>query len=52
MVSPRQPRDARSSTAQTMLMQLISPGKRPNNLCAALGFAEGAFDDYLESTED
>lgn len=26
MVSPRQPRDARSSTAQAMLLQLVSPG--------------------------
>jgi len=29
MVSPRQPLDARSSTAQTRLRQLCSPGSRP-----------------------
>ena len=32
MASPRQPRDARSSTAQAMLTQLVSPGKRPITL--------------------
>jgi hypothetical protein len=29
MVSPRQPLEARSSTAQTRLRQLCSPGRRP-----------------------
>lgn len=32
MVRPRQPREARSSTAQTRLMALVSPGKRPMTL--------------------
>lgn len=32
MVSPRQPRDARSSTAQAMQAQLVSPGRRPITL--------------------
>ena len=31
-VKPRQPREARSSTAQTMLMQEVSPGNRPMTL--------------------
>jgi hypothetical protein len=29
MVMPRQPREARSSTAHTRLRQLLSPGSRP-----------------------
>src|SRR5438094_445956 len=32
MVNPRQPRDARSSTAQTRVTQLVSPGSRPMTL--------------------
>jgi hypothetical protein len=31
-VNPRQPREARSSTAQTRLVQLVSPGSRPMTL--------------------
>src|SRR6266702_7850017 len=32
MVKPRQPREARSSTAQTRVRQLVSPGSRPMTL--------------------
>jgi hypothetical protein len=32
MVNPRQPREARSSTAHTSDMQLVSPGSRPMTL--------------------
>ena len=32
MVNPRQPREARSSTAQTSDRQLVSPGSRPITL--------------------
>ena len=32
MVRPRQPRDARSRTAQTRVRQLVSPGSRPMTL--------------------
>ena len=32
MVRPRQPREARSRTAQTRVRQLVSPGRRPMTL--------------------
>ena len=32
MVRPRQPREARSRTAQTRVRQLVSPGSRPMTL--------------------
>ena len=32
MVNPRQPREARSSTAHTRVRQLVSPGSRPMTL--------------------
>ena len=32
MINPRQPRAARSSTAQTTARQLVSPGSRPMTL--------------------
>jgi hypothetical protein len=41
VVRPRQPREARSRTAQTRLRQLASPG----DLDPAAGFAEGALDE-------
>ena len=44
MVSPRQPRDARSSTAQAMLTTGFTR-EAADNLCAAACFAEGAFDE-------
>jgi hypothetical protein len=36
MVRPRQPREARSSTAHTKLMALVSPGNRPMTLVRRL----------------
>ena len=44
MVRPRQPREARSSTAQTRVRQQVSPGSR-RHLGAAAGLAEGPPDE-------
>lgn len=44
MTRPRQPRDARSSTAQAMPDVAGLAAKAATNLSAAPGFAEGAFE--------
>jgi len=45
IVMPRQPREARSSTAHTSDRQLRSPGSRPITFTRQAGLAEGAFDE-------
>src|SRR5512135_3442752 len=45
MVNPRQPADARSSTAQTSDKQLCSPGSRPITLTRRPGLPDGALDE-------
>ena len=45
IVMPRQPREARSSTAHTRFRQLASPGSRPITFTRQAGLAEGAFDE-------
>src|SRR6266516_419738 len=45
MVSPRQPRLARSSTAHTSDKHELSPGEPANDLHPAAGLTEGAFDE-------
>jgi hypothetical protein len=44
-VRPRQPREARSSTAQTRVSQEVSPGSLPVTLTRRPGLAEGALDE-------
>src|SRR5579875_300275 len=41
MARPRQPREARSRTAQARVRQEVSPGRRPMTFGAAAGLAEG-----------
>ena len=48
-VRPRQPAEARSSTAHTRLMALVSPGESANDLGASLGLPKGALNEIRVS---